>query len=1191
MLKKIIEFPFKVAAWLFQDVYGRVVAVILLALLACMVIYPIQDVEVGTWIVQDTLTEQYSKEVGGPSDIDERWKVDRTAIADEKVLERTALFNTAAYITLPFHHLGEVQVRPINDVDWVGTVQAPQTDIRVGSKVITTLKNGDSVHVVAQLDNWLGVFSPNGAPPDKQVSGWILAKDVASAPKPPAEAIAQGGRTAPDSAAAESTQPAASAAPGQPAPAVAGGPEQPQQQPPRERATAPNWAPSGHWTADHKNKIKLREVKWISRGLTLGLDLQGGTELVYKIKLPEDASPSEMVNAQDVAEVIRRRVDATGLKEPRIQPVGTDRILVQIPGFDLSDVSRIQSIITRIGRLEFRVVADPEHNQAVLKDADPQSRKAPPGWHWYTMEREDPKTGRITPESILISDEIELTGEEIASATAGPGGKTGSEVAVHVRFKDPQVFWAVTSRNVGRRLAIVLDDLRDKDGKLRELGHVHSAPVINEPILGAAEITGGFTQKTAEDLKYVLQSGSLKTPLVPESSQYVGPYQGLKAIQDGSNAAIIGFVAIIVFVLIYYMKGGVIADAALILNLVILVAFIAVRGITLTLPGIAGILLTLGMAVDANVLIFERVREERKKMADKPLLKCLRDGHSKALVVIIDSNVTTIITAILLYLFGSGPVKGFAVTLSYGLIISMFTSVVVTRIVFEALCKANLLKTMSMLQFVGTTNIPFVRTRKFWMSFSAVVTIAFIIYFFAGPGKRLGIEFSSGTLIEANVKEKTNAEQVRQKLADVGYKDAEVQEVSSLKGGAGARSSTSTFSIRLRTIPTLNLRSSGTADPARYPQFAGGAQVVVETDQEVVPKDMETRLADAGSPGCTVQTLPRPGNLFNYVVLNHDTIPGASSTLAANVETVFSSELLTGAVRRALKGPNDESLLVDEGVRQIAESGETLTVRVALKDPATPAAANTELTKAVANATVLPAEALLNGMTNQYNMIVPGGTLFRVRSSLKSAGIVTLEPFSRIDRFSASVASDLFRKAVIAVLLGVLAVMAYVWFRFEFRFSVGAAASTFHDIVVVMGALAIAGYELDLTAIAAILTVVGYSINDTIVIFDRIRENRKLIRKLSLAETINQSINQTLGRTLLTSCTVMLALVALFLWGGPAINGFAFAMIVGIVTGTYSSIFIASPFLLMMGEQGAVRGPLAASDVRTARPLDGFRTT
>ncbi len=889
--------------------------------------------------------------------------------------------------------------------------------------------------------------------------------------------------------------------------------------------------------------------------------------------------------------MIRRRVDAYGLKEPRIQPVGDNRILVQIPGSDASDVARVRSIITRIGRLEFRIVADKENNASILNEAE-TTGKEPTGWHWYTLEKEDSEVpGKTKSERVLVDDTVQLTGEGVDTVGVGYGGEAGTEMAVHVSFRDRNAFWDLTSQNKGRRLAILLDDLRDANGKLIKIGRAHSAPVIKQAIPGNAEITGGFTQETAEDLKSVLQSGSLKVPLEAESEQYVGPYQGLKSIEDGKAACVIGLVVVLAFILVYYLKAGLVADFALILNLLLLVGALALRGATLTLPGIAGIVLTIGMAVDSNVLIFERIREEMKKMADKPLLKCLRDGHHRALSAIVDSNLTTLITALILYQFGTGPVRGFAVTLSYGIIISVFTAVVVVRLILEAAIKCGALKKLVMFDAVKVPHVQFVAIGKYFTLASAIVIVAGSVYFFVAPGRRFGIDFSSGTLIELNLQKKVDAEVVRARLNKEGYADVEVQEIAATRGLEAQTTDRSSFAIRLRRVASVTIKKAGFVTGGAKPEVAGWAEVIVEADHDADPAEMALRLREAGSPNCVIEKGAKQGSIVTYTVRSSDKLV---SDLESNVRNVFGNELIAGDIRRAFKkGPGAESLLADEGIQLVSEDTEKLVVRIALSQARTPASvAKVIADRLRTDPDVRPEGALADGKAKVLLVTAAPGTLPQIKDALKVAGVATLEPFGAVTTIHPTVAAEMKTKAAVAVILSLLAIIAYMWFRFEFRWGLATVVALLHDVIITVIALALTGREISLNVIAALLTIIGYSVNDTIVIFDRIRENRRTVRKTSFADIADLSINQTLSRTILTALTTFLAVLVLYVFGGAAIDDFAFAMLVGVIAGCYSTVFIATPVLLWSGEDGALRGPLSSvPSTRTARPLEGLRAS
>ncbi len=1155
MIKKIVEFPFVFAGWLFKDTYGRLCAILMLALLVCLIDYPVTDTEIGVWEVEYTLKEQFSREEGDPSFVDSASRIDPSAIASRRDVERLELRNAWALATSPFHHRAERLTKLI----WAVIPKAAEANVDpavIAEKApCAVFSKGSVVLVVNKTD----------APLEDVVAELVSAP----AKKPVRYEIGQigPGETKRISSFDWSWQMKS----GQ-----------------RVRLNAKGQEPivfgSSRWNEERTRKIVRMEVLRISRGLVLGLDLKGGTELTLRIVAPEGAGDKLAIHANEMAQIIRERIDNSGQKEPRVQVVGDDRILIQIPGVDASDVARIRSIITRTGRLEFRLVADPVINKVQLDLA--KAGKMPDKWHYYWLEKEDPENpGKmLEPTKLLISDRLDkgqgLTGDSIEYANVG---QSSTKITVNVKFKDSNVFWQLTKDNVNRQLAIITDDVRDEAGILIKTGKIHSAPNINEPIMGGAEISGDFTRETAEQLKLTLQSGSLKWPLELESEQFVGPYQGLQSIQEGRQAIIIGFIAVVAFILIYYLKAGLVANFALLLNLLILVAALALKSATLTLPGIAGIMLTIGMSIDANVLIFERIREEIKKMADKPLLKCMRDGHSKALVTIFDANLTTLITGLILHEFGTGPIKGFAVTLCYGIVISMFTAIVVTRVIFEALVKLKMLKTLPMLEIVKSANIPFIAMRKLWLVASGALVIGGLAYFAVGPGERFGIEFQSGTRVEVNLNKRVTAETVRGKLKAAGYENVQVQEIS--QGVVVEQAGSSSFSIRLPHVPIFNVVEFGPADSAKHPDFAGGAEVVVQSDRPADEEVTLDRLTDLGSPDCVVEEGPKAGGLFTYTIRSKDKRSGNVSYLTANVQSVFGSELTIGGIRGAFRNEDGTSLLADRGVRKTSDT----TVRIALKKPATPA----EIKKAIAGVVgdVKPEGELVDGKTSVVLVATANASdaMPKIKEALRSQKIATLEPFAGVTKIYPSVAQELTIRAIIAMGLALLAIVAYVWFRFEFRFGLAAVIALVHDVSITLAVLALCQIEISLTVIAALLTIIGYSLNDTIVVFDRVRENRRTVRKTKFPEIVNLSINQTLSRTILTSFTTLLAVLALYFLGGAAIRPFAVTLLVGVVAGTYSSIVIASPVLLMTGEQGATRGPLGSVSSKTVRPLEGFR--
>lgn len=384
--------------------------------------------------------------------------------------------------------------------------------------------------------------------------------------------------------------------------------------------------------------------------------------LVYHID-PRQADNLKASAVQQALETIRNRIDQFGVAEPVIQRKGERGIIVELPG--IRDADRAIELIGKTARLEFRLVDDEQNLEEALKG------KIPEGDEILYQRVVEKQTGTIRQEPFLVKKQVLLTGDALTDARVQIGSRF-NEPYVSISF-DPEgakIFERITAEHVGKRLAIILDN------------NVYSAPVIRERISGGqAQITGLFTTEEARDLAIVLRAGALPAPVRIEENRTVGPSLGADSIRQGITAILVGGILVLIFMLIYYRLSGMVADGALFLNLVLLTGALAYFHATLTLPGIAGILLTIGMAVDANVLIFERIREELR--LGKTVRAAVDAGFSKAFLTIVDANVTTIIAAIVLFQFGTGPVKGFAVTLTLGIAASMFTAVFVSRVVFE----------------------------------------------------------------------------------------------------------------------------------------------------------------------------------------------------------------------------------------------------------------------------------------------------------------------------------------------------------------------------------------------------------------------------------------------------------------------------------------------------------------------------
>ncbi|RKY33762.1 MAG: protein translocase subunit SecD, partial [Candidatus Duberdicusella sinuisediminis] len=482
--------------------------------------------------------------------------------------------------------------------------------------------------------------------------------------------------------------------------------------------------------------------------INLGLDLKGGMHLIYRVDTANLSSQERKGASERAVEIIRNRIDELGVKEPIIQPQGQDKILIQLPG--VVDRERALEIIGKTALLEFKLVEwEPELIEKNKESLDSEHE-------WAELEER----------KILLRKKAVLTGKDLKDAQIGFDSLGLSYVLVRFNSQGSKTFAELTQNNVGHRLAIILD------------GKVKSAPVIKEPILnGEAQITGDFTPTEAKDLALVLRSGALPCPLVLEEERTVGPLLGSDSIRRGINAAILGGLLIGIFMIIYYLLGGVVTVLALVFNLILILAGLSLLGSTLTLPGIAGIILTLGMAVDANVLIYERIREELK--LKRPLSMAVRLGYQKAFRTILDSNVTTLIAALFLFIFGTGPIKGFGVTLSLGILASMFCALVFTRAIFDFLISKKIMKKFLMFQIIREPKINFVKAIKFCLILSLGVILLGVYTFVQKKGKVFGIDFTGGQIQEYKFKQKIDLEELRKTLAEEKIEDVVLYSFSS----------------------------------------------------------------------------------------------------------------------------------------------------------------------------------------------------------------------------------------------------------------------------------------------------------------------------------------------------------------------------------------------------------------------------
>lgn len=713
---------------------------------------------------------------------------------------------------------------------------------------------------------------------------------------------------------------------------------------------------------------------------SLSLTDSGAGELRLILSDAAIAAAQSDAMAQSI-EVVRKRVDEAGVAEPSIQRLGEDRILVQMPG--VSDPSSLRALLGSTAELTFhRLAADPGEGRPLGPDA-------------LRLPMADGSG------SIVIETRPALDGERLADASAAFSQQTSAPV-VHFRFdtEGATTFGELTKELVGQPFAIVLD------------GKVLSAPVIQEPILGGSgEISGSFTVEETTTLSALLRAGALPVPLEVIEERSVGADLGADAIAGGIWTGLAGFALVAVVMVLLYGFWGVVATGALLLNVTLTIAALSLLGATLTLPGIAGLILSMGLAVDANVLINERIREETAR--GKRAASAVQAGFDRAYRAILDSNVTTFIATALMFWLGSGPVKGFAVTMGLGIVISLFTAVTVVRSAMDIHLRRRRPKYFEIhapLGFIRRAKPPafrFMRMRFAGLAMSFVLSTASVVLFI-NPGLNYGVDFRGGTLIEAHF---------------------------------------------------------GTA-----PDMAG----------------------------------------------------------------------LRGAVEGL--GLGDVSL-------QQSDEGRSLLLRIEEQ---------------------------------------PGGEAAQSRAADQArAAISAAAPdasFERVEIVGPRVSTDLARAGILAVGMASLAMLAYIWARFDWPFAVGAIATLVLDITKTVGFFALTGLDFGLTAIAALLTLIGYSVNDKVVVYDRMRENIALHPTMPLREMIDLSINQTLARSLYTSVTALVAMLPMAIWGGAAVQSFAVPMVFGIVIAASSSVFIAAPILLFLGDWRARKAATPQVDPTQGAP-------
>ena len=773
--------------------------------------------------------------------------------------------------------------------------------------------------------------------------------------------------------------------------------------------------PKEKWSDVITGKTPLSEA----HNLKGGIDLIGGSSFTLRVQPTIGPNGEEVpVTANAVSQAIltvEKRLNQDGSADLKIVAQGEDRILVEMPGIAPEDAKRIRTILEKIAKLELKAV-HPETRVLANKVAADPDNEIVPGYELKVLKDTD-EDGNATSENILIKSRASLDGTYIVHAQELYGPYEG-QLDVQLNKEGATKMFDLTKKmQHGRdRLAIVLD------------GKVLSAPVVQSSLSQKFQISGMGTAKEAKALAAALLN-PLKNGLVVEEERTMSATLGKETVSQGVIAGVAGLSLTLLFVMLYYRMAGIIAMIGLALNILILFGAMAMFGFTFTLPGIAGIILTIGVAVDANVIIYERLREEMA--AGKSLRTAINTAYEKAFSAIFDANLTTLITALILFWRASGTVKGFAVTLTIGILASMLAALLCTRVLFWWFSDKGIVKKLKFMNLIPQRSFDFLGKRKISFAVSGVLIL------FA--------------------------------LGEMGYERKDALGID----------------------------------------FVGGAQVQ-----------------------------------FQFEGADEITQPEAQKVLAAipDLHKAPSSQEETNT--------NGNHLL---SVR--CSSEDTAVIEKALRD-AFPAILKAEVPALDANGVQKTDGAGQPMVQYKYQMAK--------------------------DTISASLGSEFLTTAVWALIIGLFAILVYITIRFEFSFALGAFIALCHDLIIVFGFVIFRGHEMSLIHVGAFLTIAGYSINDTIVIFDRIREDLKN-KSGDVKDVMNQAISSTLSRTVLTSATTFASVLILWIFGGVALRDFSFTIMIGVIVGTYSSIYIASPIVYIWSKMRGsnLRHELIDADLET----------
>lgn len=777
---------------------------------------------------------------------------------------------------------------------------------------------------------------------------------------------------------------------------------------------------------------------------------------------------------QQSVELIRNRIDRYGVAETAIHRQGlkSNKIVVELPG--VADSTEVKTLIGKAAQLGWHQTLEPQGGAASQEAIINQyNGKIPDDAMIVKFSSNRAEGGDYF---LLVKKVPVVTGADIQDVHVSADDLGQPAVAFELTLTAGKRFREFTRANIGKQAAILLDNI------------AISNPVIKSEIGEKGIISGNFTPDSARRLVLQLKSGSL--PAIPEfgEERTVGPSLGLDAIKRGTVSGIIGLLIIFAFMLIYYRGAGINAIVALLLNFVLICGIMATFGMTLTVPGIAGIILTLGMAVDANVLVYERIRDEINEK--KSIVTAIANGFSKAFMTIFDSNLTTIISGLFLFQFGTGPIKGFAVTLIVGLLASMFTSVFVSKWLYDLAIyirsKGGKIPVTSL--SIGSTTsfrglkIPWLNYQFIFIGIS-IILISIGMYSVATRGLNWGIDFRGGQEVEVKFSKQIEPRALESELR------------------------------KKLPYPLTVVRYGNPEDNEVLIRIEARDEKGTLLSEETLTKALDSIrgvLSDEATKNAVSE---------GKIDLNN--------TTSATIANLLSNAITSGE----LGGSLDQCRNIADSIMEIKKKNE--------------------------------------GIIKEFNQLKQSALVNdNILSFLEKKTTIGNFSILRIDTVGPTIGKELKDKSKLLVFWSLLAILVYSWFRFELRFGIGALLSLVHDALITIGFMSLFQVEVNIPAIAALLTLLGYSINDTIVVFDRVREHMKNQRREEDKELFDQSINEVFSRTIITSFLTFVVVAAMLIYGGETIHSFAFVMTWGIVVGTYSSIFIASPIVLWWKQLG-----------------------